>query len=324
MKKRGLTIVILVIVGIIMGVILVDFFGNRPDRRGENPYALEVDQYRVVDEELISHKETRNFSLGLMISSDMSLHKNILYISGNSSLVVLPLDGAPATMHEILPGATCLEVDDQHIFIGFDSYVAKYNHEGELLQQWAHMGERTVLTNLAIKGDEIYVADAGNRRIVIFNREGEQIGQFEGKAESEAGHGFIVPSANFDLAVNSFGELWVVNPGKHALENYSDDGRMRGFWENMSFEIEGFLGCCNPARITTLEDGSFVTSEKGLVRIKIYDQSGKLKSVVASPELFKGEEAKAPEVCADENNVIYALDFDKDMVRVFEPIELVE
>lgn len=324
MKKRGLTIVILVIVGVIVGVILVDFFGNRPDRRGENPYALEVDQYRVVDEELISHKETRNFSLGLMISSDMSLYGNTLYITGNSSLVVLPLDGAPATMLEILPGATCLEVDEQHIFIGFGSYVAKYSHEGELLQQWDDLGERTVLTNLAINGDLIYAADAGNRRIVIFDREGVQTGQFEGKAESEAGHGFIVPSANFDLAVNSFGELWVVNPGKHAMENYSDDGRMRGFWENMSFEIDGFLGCCNPARITTLEDGSFVTSEKGMVRIKIYDQSGVLKSVVAPPDLFKADEGEAPEVCADENNVIYALDFDRDMVRVFEPINLKE
>jgi hypothetical protein len=324
MKKRGLTIVILVIVGGILGVILVDFFGNRPDSRGENPYALEVDQYREVDEELISHRETRNFSLGLMISSDMSLHGNTLYITGNSSLVVLPLDGAPATMHEILPGATCLEVDGQHIFIGFGTFVAKYNHAGELLQQWADLGERSVLTNLAIKGDLIYAADAGNRRIVIFDREGVQTGQFEGKAESEAGHGFIVPSANFDLAVNSFGELWVVNPGKHALENYSNEGRLRGFWENMSFEIDGFLGCCNPARITTLEDGSFVTSEKGLVRIKIYDQSGVLKSVVATPDLFKGDEGKAPEVCADENNVIYALDFDRDMVRVFEPIKLEE
>jgi len=319
MKKRSLTIVVLVIVMIILGVIIVDFLGNRPDRRGDNPYALEVDKYKEVNDALISHKETRNFSLGLMISTDMSLHDNKLYISGNSSLVVLPLDGTEANMHEILPGATCLEVDSQHIFIGFGSYVAKYNHEGELLQEWPDLGERTVITNLAIKGNTIYVADAGNRRIVIFNREGERTGQFEGKAESEAGHGFIVPSANFDLAVNSFGELWVVNPGKHALEDYSDDGRMRGFWESRSFEIDGFLGCCNPARISTLEDGSFVTSEKGLVRIKIYDQSGKLLSVVAPPELFPGEDLKAPEVCADENRVIYALDFNKDMVRVFEP-----
>ncbi len=326
MKKRGLTIVILVILTVIIGVIVVDFLNNRPDRRGENPYALEVDQYKVVDPELISHKETRNFDLGLLIASDMSLYDRALYVSGNSSLVVIPLDGRPATMHEILPRATCLEVDQGNIFVGFSTYVAKYSHEGELLQEWPHLGESTVITNLAIKEDKVFVADAGNRRIVIFNREGEQEGEFEGKAESEAGHGFIIPSANFDLAVNSFGELWVVNTGKHALENYSDDGRMRGYWDKASFDIDGFMGCCNPARITVMEDGSFVTSEKGIVRIKIYDQSGELISVVAPPALFKkersaNEEGKAPEVCVDENGVVYALDFDRDVIRVFEPIE---
>jgi hypothetical protein len=320
MKKRGLTIVILVIVVGILAVIIVDFLGNRPDQRGENPYALEVDQYKEVDTALISHEETRNFSLGLLISSDMSLHRNKLYISGNGSLAVLPLDGSQASLYEILPGATSLEVDDQHVFIAFGTFVAKYNHQGKLLQQWDDLGERTVITNLAIKGDNIYVADAGNRRVVIFNREGDLTGEFEGKAETDAGHGFIVPSPNFDLAVNIYGELWVANPGMHAMENYSDDGRMRGYWENRSFYVDGFLGCCNPARITTMEDGSFVTSEKGLVRIKIFDQSGKLLSVVAPPDLFK-EEGEAPEVCADADGVIYALDFDRDMVRVFEPIK---
>lgn len=311
----------LVIVVAILAVIVVDFLGNRPDRRGGNPYALKVDRYREVDPELISHKEIRNFSLGLLIATDMSYYNQALYISGNSSLAVISLDGSPSTLLEIPLRATCLEVDEQHIFIGFGTYVAKFNHAGELLQQWADLGDRTVITNLAIKEDKIFIADAGNRRIVIFNREGEQLGMFEGKTESDTGHGFIVPSANFDLAVNSFGELWVVNPGKHAMENYADDGRLRGFWENLSFEIEGFLGCCNPARITTMTDGSFVTSEKGLVRIKIYDQSGKLMSVVAPNDLFNGEKGTAPEVCVDENDVIYVLDFENDMVRVFEPKE---
>ena len=321
MKKRGLTIVILVIVVLIITVILVDFLGSRPDRRGKNPYALEVDSFSKVDPALISYKEVRNFSLGLLIASDMSYYNRTLYISGNSSLAVISLDGSPSTMHEIEPGATCLEVDDQNIFIGFGTYVAKYNHAGELQDKWYDLGERTVITNLAIKGDRIYAADAGNRRIVIFNRAGEELGEFEGKAESNAIHGFIVPSANFDLAVNSYGELWVVNPGKHAIENYTDDGDLRGYWENLSIDIDGFLGCCNPARITTLMDGSFVTSEKGVVRIKIYDQSGKFKSVVAPPALFNGDDEQAPAVCADENDVIYALDFKRDMVRVFEPIE---
>jgi hypothetical protein len=63
-----------------------------------------------------------------------------------------------------------------------------------------------------------------------------------------------------------------------------------------------------------------------MVRIKIFDQSGTLLSVVAPPDLFtqRGDDAKAPEVCADANGVIYALDFERGMVRVFEPLEQAE
>jgi len=204
--------------------------------------------------------------------------------------------------------------------VGYEDHVVRYDRSVKLLQRWPGLGERAVITNLAGKGNKIYVADAGNRTVNIFTAGGERIGAFEGKAETGVGegHGFIVPSANFDLVVNEFGELWVVNPGKHAIEQYSDDGRMEGYWESASFEIDGFLGCCNPARITSTLDGAFVTSEKGVVRIKIYDQSGQLLSVVAPPQLFV-EEGKAPDVCADEGGVIYALDFDRNVIRIFEP-----
>jgi hypothetical protein len=55
-----------------------------------------------------------------------------------------------------------------------------------------------------------------------------------------------------------------------------------------------------------------------VVRIKIHDQSGKLLSVVAPPGLFK-EEGKAPDVCVDSAGVVYALDFDRNVIRIFEP-----
>lgn len=318
MKKKSLTIVILVILAVIIAVILVDFLNNRPDRRGENPYALDVDQYTEVDPELISHKETRNFSLGSLNPTGMCYYEGKLYVTGGTSMAVISMDGTSSGMFDILPRSTSIIVEKEFIIIADSSHVVKYDHQGNLLQEWPDMGERARVTSMALKEDRVYVADAGNRRVVIFNTEGEQIGEFEGKAETEAGHGFIVPSPNFDLVVNSFGELWVVNPGKHALENYSDDGRMRGFWEHISSDIEGFLGCCNPARITVMEDGSFVTSERGIVRIKIYDQAGILKSVVAAPDQFK-EEGKAPDVCVDGTGNVYALDFDKNVIRIFEP-----
>lgn len=318
MKKKGLTAVILVIILVIITVIVVDFLNNRPDKRGENPYALKVDQYKSVDPALISHEETRNLSLGSLKGRALVYADDMLYVAGDSSLVMISFDGKIAERHAVEAGPDCLLVGKQSILLGYKTFVVQYDREMNLLRTWGDLGERAVITNMAASDESVYVADAGNRKVMIYSLEGELKGSFEGKSESEAGHGFIVPSANFDLVVNSFGELWVVNPGKHALENYSDDGRMRGYWESASFEIEGFLGCCNPARITAMEDGSFVTSEKGMVRIKIHDQSGKLLSVIAAPEQFN-EEGKAPDVCVDDKGVVYALDFDRNVIRIFEP-----
>ena len=318
MKKRGITIVVLVILVVIIGVIIVDFVGNRPDKRGTNPYALEIGEYMEVDEQLITYRETKNFSLGTLHASGIAYQDGRLYLVGDSSLLVISPEGSQIMVQDITSQPTCVAVNKNSIYIGYLTHVEEYGIEGKLVNRWDDLGERCVITSLAIKKERIYVADAGNRRVVIYNNTGEIMGEFEGKAVTEAGHGFIIPSPNFEVVVNSYGELWVVNPAKHAIENYTDDGEMRGFWENSSMSIEGFTGCCNPAEITAMKDGSFVTSEKGVVRIKIYDQSGQLKGVVAPPALFI-EEGKAPEVCVDENNMIYALDFDRNIVRVFEP-----
>lgn len=320
MNKKSLTIIVLLILGLIVTVIVVDFLNNRPDRRGGNPYALEVDQYKEVEPGLISHEETRNLDLGSLRAAAMAFHGGTLFVATDSVLVRLKPDGATLGTWKILPSPTGLLVDGDAIFIGYRSFVARYSHAGQLEKRWDDLGERSVVTNLAGKEDRIYAADAGNRCVWVYDREGDLITVFEGASQSEAGHGFIVPSPNFDLAVDSYGELWVVNPGKHALENYSDEGRMRGYWEHMTTGPEGFLGCCNPARIVAAPEGRFVTSEKGLVRIKIYDQSGALVSVVAPPALFK-EEGKAPDVCVDSSLVVYALDYDRNMIRIFNPRE---
>ncbi len=318
MNKRNFTILVLVVLAVIIGVIVGDFLSDRPDRRGNNPYALDVDSLRYVDEALISHRETRNYSLDPLTATGICLFNDRLYIVGDSSLLVLSAGGSPQEMKRILPQPTCIAADENNLYIGYGTFVARYDHSGSLVGRWPHLGENTVVTSLALKGDRIYVADAGNRRVVICNPEGEVLGTFEGKAVTEAGHGFIIPSPCFDVVVNSYGELWAVNPGKKAIENYTDNGEMRGFWQKNSTDIYGFAGCCNPAEITVMNDGAFVTSEKGMVRIKIHEPSGELRSVVAPPALFK-EEGKAPEVCAGDQGRIYALDFDRNTVRLFEP-----
>ena len=83
-------------------------------------------------------------------------------------------------------------------------------------------------------------------------------------------------------------------------------------------EIDGFNGCCNPAKFAFLPDGRFLTSEKGLVRIKVYSPSGEFESVVAAPSVFT-EDGHAPDLAVDEQGNVIALDIDKKMIRFFNP-----
>ena len=66
-----------------------------------------------------------------------------------------------------------------------------------------------------------------------------------------------------------------------------------------------------------LSDGSFVSSEKGLERIKIHTPSGDFKTVVAGPDSFI-EGTTGLDLAVDSKDKIYVLDPVKEIVRVFE------
>jgi hypothetical protein len=108
-----------------------------------------------------------------------------------------------------------------------------------------------------------------------------------------------------------------VNPGRHAFEAYNFKGEQISNWNRTSMSIEGFSGCCNPSNIAMLSDGSFVTAEKGLERVKIHLPSGDFKSVVAAPELFEAGTIGI-DLAVDSNDRILVLDPTKRLIRIFE------
>ncbi len=320
MSNKRISVFVLVIILLIIAVFIVDYILKRPGRSEGNPYEYNVEAYRKVPEELIAYKETKNFQVQSLKLTGIDVYDGKIWLTGDRIFQVITPDGMAVSKQEIHEGSRCIKACDESVYIGFEDHIEKYSHEGEYLEKWDIPGRNCVFTSVDADKEYVYVADAGNRRVLVYTFTGDLKGEFSGQSEGAAGHGFIVPSAHFDLVVNKMGELWVVNPGKHALEQYSSEGKLMDSWRNSSMEIEGFTGCCNPAEITVLQDGSFVTSEKGLVRIKVYNRKGELQSVVAGPDKF-GDEGNAPEVAADENGVIYALDFDRGLIRVFETIK---
>ncbi|MHC4574448.1 MAG: NHL repeat-containing protein [Planctomycetota bacterium] len=121
----------------------------------------------------------------------------------------------------------------------------------------------------------------------------------------------------------------MVNPGRLRIEAYTFDGDLEFWWGEFSSGIEGFTGCCNPVNFAILADGSFVTCEKGLVRVKVYGPDGTFVGVVAGPEqLVEGGTARTCyfpaqcqaggfDVAVDSTGRVLVLDTMKNVVRIF-------
>jgi len=316
MQKKLIYIFLGIIAVIIIAVVVGDVLSSRPDKRGDNPFALEVSDLKEVDPDLILYKETKNLKLPPKEYRGMDIKGNELFILSDNQVQVINTDGDEKMIFDLPESPRAILADNDRIFIGFLNAVSVFSSGGELITAFTPINDSAVITNMTFVGGDLFVADAGNRQVLRYSKEGDLLVSFGGKREEDDLHGFIIPSANFDL-VNNDGDLWIVNPGRHALVNYSLDGDLRGYWESISNTTEGFAGCCNPARISILPNGQFVTSEKGIVRVKIYDLSGKFAGVVAAPDKFE-EDGHAPDISVSDEGVIYALDFDRDVIRIFE------
>jgi hypothetical protein len=106
----------------------------------------------------------------------------------------------------------------------------------------------------------------------------------------------------------------------YQLEAFDKKGNMKSSWGKQSEEIDGFCGCCNPTHIALLSDGSFVTSEKAIPRVKIYSQTGEFQCIVAGPDQFD-EGTKGLDLAVDSKNRVYVLDVVRKLIRVFEKIK---
>ncbi|MCK3682970.1 hypothetical protein [Maribellus sp. YY47] len=319
MKNKGIVIFLIVLAVVIIAVMVGDWISKRPDKMEPNKFEFNVDAFKNVPEEMVLYKETKNFKVGFETPAGITISGDTIYLVGDKNLKLIEPSGKLLLEIGFQDEPTTVEVKDKMIFIGFQNHIQVLNMRGELQKEWSLAGENTFITAIAADQNNVFVADAGNRRIVRYSKDGELIGEFEGKASADDLHGFIIPSPYFDMDVTEYDELWVVNPGLHTLEQYTEDGNLREHWRASGAQTESFSGCCNPAYFCFLPDGSFVTSEKGLVRVKIYKPSGEFLGVVAPPTKFDDKlEGEAPDVSVDKDGNVYALDLDRKLLRMFE------
>ncbi len=317
MKNKVISIVLIIIAVIIVVIIFSDFFNERRGEMGENPYELNIDEYKIIDTALIKYTEIRQIRVGGDTLRSLTWNKDKIYIASDNMLIIINEKGKKLNELSFSRPLYALSImPNGNIVIAFKSMLTIVSELGKVISNYNAISDSSWLTSVACNDSLIFVADAGKRRVLVFDENLKYLREFKGESGSYHVHGFILPSANFDLALNSDGDLWVANPGIHSLQLYSYFGVLTRFWEKSGNTVEGFCGCCNPANFCFLPNGNFITSEKKIVRIKEYGPSGELIGIVASPDNFV-DEGSSPDVVCDQSGRVFVLDKDKKMIRIF-------
>jgi len=254
-------------------------------------YEYDLSQLAKIDPNLVLYAES-----GPVIHTGMSQARSIaldgagrLYVAGDRSIRVFDAAGTAERMISLAGEPQCLDVaDDGRLFVGMKDHVEVLDAQGRTIASWDPLGEEALLTSIARHGDAVLVADAGHRIVLRYDAAGTLVDHIGEKDPDRDIPGFSVPSPHFDLAVSRDGLIRIANPGRNRIDTFTLDGNLEFWWGERSNGIRGFCGCCNPVSFALLPDGGFVTAEKGLVRVKVYNSDGGFVGVVAGPGQFAG------------------------------------
>lgn len=316
----GAMIVLAVIVGA-TAVLRIDTWGERdtapPQGADEGLARLrKIDpaliQYRQTGEIPVRMREVRALAVGpddrVYVAGDNTMH---VFGSGGEKRSEIALRGQPRCLalggsDHAFPG---------RIYVGMRDHVELFDAGGRPVTAWDDLGQKALLTSLAVAEQDVFVADAGNRIVWHYDTSGKRKGRIGERDERRGIPGFVIPSPYFDLAVGPDGLLRVVNPGARQIEAYTFDGDLELAWKKRTARLEGFFGCCNPAHFAIFGDGRLVTAEKGIPRVKVYDRNVELICVVTGPEQL---DAVAADLAVDGRDRVLILDPKARSVRILE------
>ena len=270
-------------------------------------------KYRYTDPRLVKYREAGHIPTGMLKPRGLALGADgTLYVAGDKLVAVIAANGQRQADWSCAGEPRAIAIGpDGRVHVSLRDRIQTFT-AGEAGQPSKPLAAEALITGLAVHpSGDLYAADAGSRALWRF-RDDKPCNRLGGEGDFE----FIIPSPFMDVQVGPDGLVWVANTGRHRLEAYDQTDQRVKMWGVEGFAVEGFSGCCNPADFAITPQGRFITSEKGLPRVKRYSASGTFDGVVAPVDVFASHTVGLDVVAAADGRIL-VLDPVAKKVRVF-------
>ncbi len=298
-----------------------DFFVD-DDQPNINPYKYDIQKLREIPDSLVCYKEINQIPLHLDRPRGIAIgSNNEIFVAADGKVHIFTNNGDFINGIETGIKAQCVHLAESgDIYLSAGDHVEIWTQNGAQKAVWDARSDSSVITSITTTPAHVFVADAGLKVVHHYKPDGTYVKPIGKKDTAKGIPGFIIPSGYLDVDIGRNGNLWVVNTGRHQFESYDMSGNLVTNWSRTSMQLEGFSGCCNPSHMVLLDDGSYVTAEKGIERVKIHAPNGDFQCVVASPAKFDPG-TKGLDLAVDSHGRIIILDPVRNLVRIFEKIK---
>jgi hypothetical protein len=312
---------IVIVVILVLGFIYIFNKGsknkNKKINRNEKRYS--AGQLHYVDESLMLYKQKKVFksyfdsALGIVFDSE-----NNLYVCGNDGVRKFDSKNKFIEHFYFKESIRCMAFSPKvGLLCGSATEILILNTDGKFIKKLANSKWGLINSIITIDG-YLFIADRTNRVVWKCDLNGEILLSF-GSSSSDKINGLVIPGIHLDLAISQDKLIYVSNPGRHQINSYEMDGKLKAVFGRPSFKHEGFCGCCNPVSIAVIDDQSIMTSEKGIARVKSIAVNGDLLGVIAAPIDFKNNKhAYTIDSLQREDGFVYLLETETNNVWVYE------
>ena len=184
MNRKLVNIVLIVLAVAIVVIIGKDFIGKKAGKNMENPYEYNIDEFRKVDSTKILYSEKIYFPVKIHDWAGIAVSDSTIIVATANQLLKFDYSGKQIFSKQLIDTVSCVAIDEnRQIWMGMSDYVVMYDQNGTLVKRWNSFGDRALFTSIAVSGENVYVADAGNRIVYQCNTNGQIVQKIGEKNE---------------------------------------------------------------------------------------------------------------------------------------------